>query len=114
MHCKTSWGTRTPVVVLLLQGTSKVNQVLIQDVSDHVASFINKDLCLALEGTHTASWLVLITTTLIITRTIVTLILIMILTTTKVVIVVIMITTMVTIVVTLLIVRITINTLLSS
>jgi len=113
MHCKTSWGTRTPVVVLLLQGTSKVNQVLIQDVSDHVASFINKDLCLALEGTHTASWLVLITT-LIITRTIVTLILIIILTTTKVVIVVIMITTMVTIVVTLLIVRITINTLLSS
>jgi len=46
---------------LLLQGTSKVNQVFIQDVADHVTSLINKDLCLALSGVQAASWLDIIT-----------------------------------------------------
>ena len=40
----------TPVIVLLLQGAAKVNQVLIQDVADHAARLIYDHLCLALHS----------------------------------------------------------------
>ncbi len=67
LHGKISWANKAPVVVLLLQGTSKVNQVFIQDIADHATSLIDKDLCLALEGIQTASWLDVTTTTTIVT-----------------------------------------------